>query len=177
MPTVAWAITGAGHFLAESVEIIRELGAKLSFEVYLSAAGGEVLSMYRLQSKLDAYAKCVEEEAGHSFPCTGKFYGGKYSALVLSPATGNTVSKCALGIADSLVSNLFAQAGKCRVPICALPTDIAPEVVSLAPNGESVRVYPREIDLRRTKNLGRMKGVTVVSTPEEVRLWLVKSFL
>ncbi len=157
--------------------MVREFSTKFHIEVYVSSAAWEVLSMYRLQNRLDEYATCIVKEAGHSFPCTGKFYEGRYSALVISPATGNTVSKCALGIADSLVSNLFAQGGKSRVPICVLPTDTSPEAISITPNGESVRVYPRGIDLQQTKKLSRIKGVTVVSTPEEVRLWLEKSFL
>jgi len=57
-----------------------------------------------------------------------KFSDGAYDALVIAPATANSIAKFASGIADSLITNLFAHAGKFHVPIIVLPTDIAPEV-------------------------------------------------
>ena len=72
----------------------------------------------------------------------------------MAPATSNTVAKCVFGISDTLVTNVFAQAGKCRVPVIVFACDTAPELETEAPKG-MVKVYPRDIDL---KNAARLKS-------------------
>lgn len=57
-----------------------------------------------------------------------KFSEGAYDDLVIAPVTANSVAKFASGIADSLISNLLAQADKFHVPFIVLPTDIASDV-------------------------------------------------
>jgi flavoprotein len=168
---IAWAFTGAGHFLRESVELAGSVDG-LEVDVFLSLAAVEVLAMYGLGDRLREVARGVTAEAGHSFPVTSKFSVGKYATLVIAPATGNTVAKCVHGIADSLVSCMFSQAGKSGVPICVLPTDISPEMESIAPNGNRVMVRPRPIDLELTERLAAMSGVDVVRSPGELRLWI-----
>jgi flavoprotein len=167
---VAWAFTGAGHFLRESVEMTERLQGRIKTDIFFSMAASEVLSMYGLIGRLNGMPVTVER--GRSFPVTSKFSAGKYAALVISPATSNTVAKCVHGIADSLVSCMFAQAGKSRVPICVLPTDTADEMESVAPNGNRVMVYPRPVDLEVTRKLGEMRGVVAVSSPGELQGWL-----
>jgi flavoprotein len=167
---IAWAFTGAGHFLRESVEIMGSLGVPA--DAFLSRAASEVLAMYGLTARLDECASSVTKEEGHSFAVTSRLSVGRYAALVISPATSNTVAKCLCGIADSLVSCMYAQAGKSRVPICVLPTDVAPEIVSVAPNGNKVMVYPRPIDLEQAARLRGEYGVAAVSSPDELRAWL-----
>ena len=39
----------------------------------------------------------------------GFLYHERYHTLVVAPATSNTVAKCALGISDTLPTNMFAQ--------------------------------------------------------------------
>lgn len=175
-PAVAWAITGAGHFLAESVAVMEGLRAKAEIDVYLSLAAVEVVPMYGLEARLREAARETIRETGHSFPRAGKFSVGAYAAFVVAPATGNTVSKFVTGIADTLVASLFAQAGKSRVPICVLPTDVAEEAVSPAPNGQLVKVYPRQLDLYHTAKLGNMEGVSLVRSPEALGAWLGNFF-
>jgi flavoprotein len=172
---IAWAITGAGHFLDESVKIIGSLCGAVTVDAFLSRAAGEVLAMYGLSRLLGDHAASVTAESGYSFPVTAKFSAGLYDALVISPATSNTVAKCLVGIADSLVSCMYSQAGKSRVPICVLPTDTAPEIASVAPNGNRVMVYPRSIDLEQAARLSEIDGVTAVSSPEELQSWLSRS--
>jgi flavoprotein len=169
---IAWALTGAGHFLGESVEIIGSLREAVTVDAFLSRAAVEVLAMYGLDRRLSGIAASVTAETGHSFPVTAKFAVGMYDALVISPTTSNTVAKCLCGIADSLVSCMYSQAGKSRVPVCVLPTDVAPEMVSTAPNGNRVMVYPRRIDLEQAARLRDEDGVTAVSSPEELQSWL-----
>ena len=45
---IAWGITGAGHLLQESVNILVELSKEHEVTVLLSGAGEEVLKMYGL---------------------------------------------------------------------------------------------------------------------------------
>ena len=170
-PAVAWAITGAGHFLAESVAAIESLRVKAEIDIYLSLAAAEVLPMYGLAGRVHEAVRETIRETGHSFPRTGRFSTGAYAALVVAPATGNTVSKFVTGIADTLVTSLFAQAGKSRVPICVLPTDVAEEALSPAPNGQLVKVYPRPLDLQQTEKLGRMEGVFLARSPKALYTW------
>jgi flavoprotein len=149
--------------------MIGTLRALAAVDAFLSRAALEVVGMYGLRKRLEEAALSVTVESGYSFPVTSKFSVGKYDALVIAPATGNTVAKCVTGIADSLVSCMFAQAGKSRVPIFVLPTDVSGEIVSAAPNGNAVIVYPRPVDLDLTRKLSRMDGVTALSSPDELR--------
>jgi len=176
-PAVAWALTGAGHFLSESVALIEELCEKREVDVYLSRAATEIVPMYGLEARLRKASRETIREAGYSFPVAGRFFAGSYEALVVAPVTGNTVSKFVTGIADTLVSSLFAQAGKSRVPICVMPTDVAEEVLSPTPEGQLVRVFPRPLDLSQTDKLEVMEGVSLVRSPEALRKWLAESFL
>jgi flavoprotein len=82
---------------------------------------------------------------------------------VLAPATSNTVAKCVLGISDTLVTNVFAQAGKCRVPAIVFACDTAPELETEAPKG-MVKVFPRRVDLEHTERLKAFEATDVVET-------------
>src|SRR5215468_8958834 len=85
-----------------------------------------------------------------------------YHTLILTPATSNT-AKCVAGISDTLVTNVFAQAGKCRVPTIVFACDTAPEMDTEAPKG-MVKVYPRKIDLDNTGRLKEFEATLVVET-------------
>jgi flavoprotein len=86
---------------------------------------------------------------------------------VLAPATSNTVAKCVYGISDNLATNVFAQAGKCRVPIIVFACDTAPELETKAPDG-MVKVFPRRIDLENTERLKSFEATTVVESVAEL---------
>lgn len=126
---IAWAITGAGHLLKESVEVIEKLSHSHEITILLSAAGEEVLKMYGLYNKLvsltgNRYNELVlDSNQKYSYPITGRFSLGKYDLLVVSPATANTVSKIVYGISDNLVTNAVSQAGKGAVEIAIVPVD------------------------------------------------------
>lgn len=162
---IAWAVTGAGHFLADCAS---EILKYRNVDVYLSRAAEEVIRMYRLQDRLQGGGVRVRRETLASSPAVISFAHGVYQVLVVAPATANSVAKFVLGIADSLVSNLFAQAGKARVPIIVLPTDLAPEMDSVGPHGDLIKVYPRPIDLANTARLRSFPGVTVVDSVEQM---------
>ena len=80
---------------------------------------------------------------------------------MVAPATSNTVAKCVAGISDTLVTNVFAQAGKCRVPIIVYACDTKPVHDTMAPD-RLVRLWPRRIDLDNTERLKGFEAVTVV---------------
>lgn len=163
-PRLAWAITGSGHYIEECLDFLLTLD---DIDLYLSQAGEEVLKMYGIH--LDDVRKKmpVYRDKAASAPPVGHFYKGYYHTFVMAPTTSNTVAKCVLGIADSLVTNLYSQAGKCRVPSIVYPCDIAPEMETTAPGGK-VMVYPRKIDLEGTAKLRTFEYTSVVESVDEL---------
>lgn len=160
---IGWAVTGAGHLIREIFEVAGSLGG---VDLFLSRAAEEVLRMYKLDTKSLPYRIYTEGHA--SAPISGKFATQHYKGLVIAPASGNSVAKFVTGIADTLVTNIFAQAGKSHVPIIVFPTDVAPEMESMGPT-KPVMVYPRVIDLDNTDKLAGFKGVTVVRSVDELK--------
>jgi hypothetical protein len=71
------------------------------------------------------------------------------------------------GISDNLATNVFAQAGKCRVGTIVFACDTAPELETEAPKG-MVKVYPRRIDLENTDRLRAFEATEVVETLAEL---------
>ena len=129
---IAWGITGAGHFLKETFEVMHKVVKtdKFKFTTYLSSAGTRVVMMYGLWNQLEQISNgnylqeiLTETEEGAGSPRAGRLLRGIYKALIVSPASGNTVAKVAYGIADTLVTNAIAQAQKGSVPVFIVPTD------------------------------------------------------
>jgi flavoprotein len=162
-PRWGWALTGSGHFFKECLALIRELD---EVDLFVSRAASEVIRMYKQDFKLPKSARVFRDTAASS-PPVGNFYYGVYHTLVLGPATSNTVAKCVVGISDNLGTNVFAQAGKCRVPSIVFACDTAPELDTEAPKG-MVKVYPRKIDLENTVRLKTFDDVRVVETLAEL---------
>jgi dihydromethanopterin reductase (acceptor) len=156
---LAWAITGSGHYLRESLEILQSIE---NVDIFLSRAAAEIIQQYGFQSKLEATGHKVYHDKTASSVPVELFYEGKYHTLVIAPATSNTIAKMAYGFSDSLVTNLFAQAGKTRVPSIIFACDTAPEVESEAPRDNMVMVYPRQIDLDNILKLAQFEATHVV---------------
>src|SRR5689334_12257925 len=116
--------------------------------------------------RLPKSARIFKDTTASAAP-VGLFYHGVYHTLVLGPATSNTVAKCVYGISDNLATNVFAQAGKCRVPAIVFACDTAPELETEAPKG-MVKVYPRRIDLENTQRLKSFEATRVVETLPEL---------
>ena len=160
-PRWGWALTGSGHFFKECLGIVRELG---EVDLFVSRAAAEVLRMYK--QDLPKSLRIFRDTTASAAP-VGAFYYGTYHTLVLAPATSNTVAKCVYGISDTLATNVFAQAGKCRVFTIVFACDTAPELETEAPKG-MVKVYPRQIDLENTARLKSFKDVVVVESLVEL---------
>ncbi len=123
--SIVWCVTGAGQFLLESCEFIKKLSEREhDITLAFSGAGYEVARMYGMEN-LKKYAKSgvFEEEQGKSAPFSGRLNKKNYDFVVVAPATANTVAKIVYGIADTLVTNIVAQAGKQNIPVFVLPTD------------------------------------------------------
>lgn len=129
---IAFAFTGAGHLLKESVQVAEKLAENNELTIMLSAAAEEVLKMYGLYERVfrltgGKYRElATDSNQKFSYPITGRLSLGKYDMLIVSPATANTVSKIVNGIADTLVTNAVAQAGKGAVKTYMVPVDIHP---------------------------------------------------
>lgn len=164
---LAWAITGSGHYLRESLAILASLQ---DVDVFLSSAAAEIIKQYGFQAQLDATGHRVFQDKTASSVPVEFFYEGKYHTLVISPATSNTIAKMAYGISDSLVTNLYAQAGKTRVPSIVFACDTAPEVESEAPKENMVMVYPREIDLDNVQKLAQFEATEIVASIEALQV-------
>ena len=159
-PRLAWALTGSGHFVTESLGLMRRVA---DLDLFVSKAASEVVRMYRDDmDRLPKSARIFKDTTASAAP-VGLFYHGVYHTLVLGPATSNTVAKCAYGISDNLATNVFAQAGKCRVPIIVFACDTAPELDTKAPHG-MVKVYPRRIDLENVEKLKSFESTQVVES-------------
>lgn len=156
---LAWAITGSGHYLRESLAILQTLQ---EVDIYLSRAAAEIIRQYGFQEQLDQTGHKVYQDKTASSVPVERFYEGVYHTLVISPATSNTIAKMAYGFSDSLVTNLFAQAGKTRVHSIVFACDTAPELESEAPRDNVVKVFPRQIDLENVAKLKQFADTMVV---------------
>lgn len=164
---IAWAISGSGHFLRECIDIMNDVP---DVDLFLSRAAAEILQQYGYSHNI---ARVFQDKTASSVPVEF-FYSGDYHTVVIAPATSNTIAKMAYGISDTLVTNVFAQAGKCRVPSIVFACDTEPEepegaIESEAPRENLVRVYPRKIDLENVEKLKTFEETTVVASMEELR--------
>ncbi|RWO53898.1 flavoprotein [Mesorhizobium sp.] len=158
-PRWAWVLTGSGHFFTESFALIHQIE---HCDVFVSKAANEVLRMYKLKLDFPETTRVLHDKTASAIP-VGEFYHGVYHTVVVAPASSNTVAKCVHGISDTLATNVFAQAGKCRVPAIVFACDTAPELETKAPHG-LVKVYPRSIDLENTNQLKSFERTQVVES-------------
>jgi dihydromethanopterin reductase (acceptor) len=163
---LAWAITGSGHYLRESLAILESLD---SVDIFLSRAAAEIIKQYGFQDMLEVTGHRVYQDKTASSVPVELFYEGKYHTLVISPTTSNTIAKMAYGFSDSLVTNLYAQAGKTRVKSIVFACDTAPELESEAPRDNMVKVYPRQIDLENVRKLSQFEATEVVADMTDLK--------
>jgi dihydromethanopterin reductase (acceptor) len=168
-PRWGWALTGSGHFFKECLMMIRDLD---EVDLFVSKAAAEVVRMYKQELVLPKSARIFRDTTASAAP-VGLFYYGVYHTLVLAPATSNTVAKCVYGISDNLATNVFAQAGKCRVSSIVFACDTAPELETEAPKG-MVKVYPRRVDLDNTQRLKSFEATVVVETVDQLEQALAR---
>lgn len=159
---IGFAFTGAGHLLNESVQVAEKLAKNHEVTVFISGAAEEVLKMYGLYDRVvrltgGKYRElATDSNQKFSYPITGRLSIGKYDLLIVSPATANTVAKIVNGIADTLVTNAVAQAGKGAVKTFMVPVDIHPGPVDT--------VLPSKMEMNKCQNCDEC--IAAVTCPE-----------
>ena len=168
---IAWCITGSGHYLKESIDLML---THKNIDLYLSKAGEEVLKWYDYDLSIFKKNKIkVFKDVTASASPVSLLYESVYKLVVISPATSNTIALMAQGISDSLVTNMFAQAGKCEVKSLVFACDTEPVVITQAPK-KLVTLYPRDIDLKNYKALKKFKNVIVVDNVKSLKKHLAR---
>tara|TARA_B100001094_G_C17859603_1_gene636767 strand:+ start:50 stop:685 length:636 start_codon:yes stop_codon:yes gene_type:complete len=166
---IAWAVTGSGHFLTESLKICSSIP---DVDLFLSAAAEEVLPIYGFDIlSLKKKFKVFKDKTSSSVP-VGMLYDNVYHTIVISPATSNTVAKCAHGISDTLPTNMFAQAGKLGILSIVFACDTAPVVITKAPK-EWVELKPRKLEFDNVENLKNVPHTLVVESLEDLEAALI----
>lgn len=158
---LAWAITGSGHYLRECIDLINQLE---NVDLFLTKAADEILKQYGYKHNV---GRVFLDKTASSVPVEF-FYHGAYHTVVIAPATSNTVAKMVCGISDTLVTNVYAQAGKCRVPSIVFACDTEPEIESEAPHEHMVKVYPRRIDLENMQKLKTFEETIVAGDMQQL---------
>ena len=166
----AWAVTGSGHLLEESLALAARLPR---VDLFLSAAAEEVLPRYgfALESLRERF-RVFRDKTASAVP-VGALYEERYHTLVVAPATSNTVAKCAFGISDTLPTNMFAQAGKLGIPGIVFACDTEPVVVTRAPH-DWVTLRPRRIEFENVERLRAIDHCRVVCSISELEAALAE---
>ena len=170
----AWCITGSGHFLDESIALATRLP---QLDLFLSDAAEEVLSIYKLQledlrPRFAPGFRLLRDKTASAVP-VGMLYDDVYHTVVIAPATSNTVAKCALGISDTLPTNMFAQAGKLGILSLVFACDTEPVVVTKSPH-DWVTLRPRRLELDNVERLRGIEFCRVVCSPAELEAALAE---
>ena len=160
----AWAFTGSGHCLLESLALAQRLP---DVDLFLSGAAEEVLPLYGV--RLDALRERfrVFRDKTRSAVPVGALYYEQYHTVVVAPATSNTVAKCAFGLSDTLPTNMFAQAGKLGIPSLVFACDTEPVVLTRAPQ-DWVTLRPRRIEFENVERLRAFEHCRVVCSVAEL---------
>ena len=136
-------------------------------DLFLSAAGEEVLAIYGITlASLKTRFRVLRDKSASATP-VGTLYSDVYHSVVIAPATSNTVAKCALGLSDTLPTNMFAQAGKLGIPSVVFACDTEPVVVTRAPH-DWVTLRPRRIELDNVERLRAIDHCRVVASVAEL---------
>ena len=97
---IGWGVTGAGHFLQETFDVMEKVANGHAVSCFVSSGGERVVRIYGLWQKLGGicpnnyYREIIlEDEQRPSFPLAGRFLRKTYGVLVVSPASANTIAK------------------------------------------------------------------------------------
>ena len=198
---ILWTITGAGHLLRESIEVLDRLSYNHEITIAYSNAAKEVIQLYGLNENIKEIIGrnknnqiVTEEEQKYSYPFSGKITHNKYDLVILSPATANTTAKIVNAIADTLVTNIIAQSGKGQIPCIVVPVDqkeglittILPPYIdrkkcTLCGDCVSVCMFdamnPPKIDMKSCTYCGKCEGIckyNAIRIGEEIELYIRK---
>ncbi|WP_135606267.1 archaeoflavoprotein AfpA [Methanococcoides sp. NM1] len=172
MKRIAWGITGSGDQIAETYEVMHDIKERtdIEFMVFLSKEGETIMKWYRMWDNIQRDFPNFKTDAGPNSPfIAGPLQIGHYDALIIAPATANSVAKIVYGIADSLVTNVVAQTAKGDTPIYILAVDQKRGTVdTVAPNGKKMTLKMREVDVSNSEKLAQMENITLLEKPEDL---------
>ena len=141
-----------GHFFKECLALIRELE---HVDLFVSRAAAEVVRMYKQELDLPKAARIFRDTTA------ARRRSANSTTASITPwwwrRRPRTRWRNSSRHLRQLATNVFAQAGKCRVPAIVFACDTAPELETEAPKG-MVKVYPRRIDLENTQRLKDVRG-------------------
>jgi dihydromethanopterin reductase (acceptor) len=176
---LAWGFTGAGHFLNESVDILEQLimqGNKV--DIFISDAAEKVMEMYGVLNRVQQLQKTAipltstiffERQQRPAYPISARFNLKHYKLLILSPLSANSVAKINVGIADTLITNDFAQMIKGGGEVFVVPSDIiAGEIETTTPQGGKIKIHIDEFNAQNARALAKFPGVQVFQSPAEL---------
>ena len=127
MGKVLWGITGAGHWIRESVELLKKVSEKHRVTVVMTRSGAAIAKLYGvwdiIKSVTGGYYRELEVDPNPLSHTYGRVMMKRYDVVVVAPATANTVAKVVNGIADNLVTSVIAMARKSGVKTLMMPTD------------------------------------------------------
>ena len=129
------------------------------------------LRIEELRPRFGAGLRLVRDKTASAVP-VGMLYDDVYHTVVIAPATSNTVAKCALGLSDTLPTNMFAQAGKLGIASIVFACDTEPVVVTKSPH-DWVTLRPRRIELDNVERLRGIEFCRVVRSPAELEAALL----
>ena len=113
----------------------------------------------------------VKKETNANVPfVAGPLQIGRYDLLIVAPLTANSTAKIAHGIADTLITNAVAQTLKGTTPVILYPVDQTNKpVTTVDPDGIEFTITPRDVDLVNVDLLRVMNGVSILSSPSQIR--------
>ncbi|MDW7733021.1 MAG: archaeoflavoprotein AfpA [Methanolobus sp.] len=172
MKRIAWGITGSGDLIKETYEVMADIKKKTDVEimVFLSKDGEVVMKWYHMWDDIQRDFPNFKTEGGPNSPfIAGPLQVGYYDALIIAPATANTVAKIVYGIADTLVTNAVSQTAKGSTPIYILAVDRERGTVkTFSPEGREMELKMREVDVVNTERLAQMENITVLKSPKDI---------
>ncbi len=144
-PRLAWALTGSGHFFTECLELMRDLPRLRRVR---QQGGGR--SAAHVQTRPEARCPRAPASSATARPAPRRWAASTTATITRWSWRRRRPTRwpnASTGISDNLVTNVFAQAGKCRVPIIVFACDTAAGAwTAWRPHG-MVKVYPRRVDL------------------------------
>ncbi|MFX1478525.1 MAG: flavoprotein [Promethearchaeota archaeon] len=168
-----WGITGTGYVLDECIDLMHELQEKhnVDLTVILSKEGAAVVKWYKKWLPLTEAVKKVKVEKTPNIPFyAGPLQIGKYDMFLACPVSANSVAKIVYGIADTLITNCVAQAIKGGMDVHIFPSDQDLEpIVTTRPDGSSLVLKIRDIEMENIERLKKMEGIIVVSEFSEIK--------
>lgn len=174
---LAWGITGAGDLITEIFEAMKDLKENGNFKItaVLSNAAVKVVKAYRLWDVLPTIADKIMVEKDSNTPfIVGALQTRKFKALLVAPATGNSVAKIVHGIADTLITNAVSMTTRTKTPVFILPVEReGNEVNTTLPDGSKLELITRDLDAQNTAKLQTIKGISVLDAPEDIKKFIV----